>query len=195
MDNDILRIINDQLARALQNLSVSAICEIPKQTIVSRVSFSHPQPGLLSRFSPELELIIRSTLWSYSVCRSSASFGQSLLFMTYRPADLAKNYRLQLHFVLTVLLKYLKDNATFRFTYSERVQKIVNWCENSISVLNVLIWFRFLKCGQRPTIADFVLGLDNISYNGSHRREIGYNYITRELIWGGFMVSFGRDVT
>lgn len=53
----------------------------------------------------------------------------------------------------------------------------------------MLNFFRFLHVGKRPSLVDYVLGLDNISLYGNRRREIGYSNMTRELIWGGFMVS------
>lgn len=51
-------------------------------------------------------------------------------------------------------------------------------------------YFRFLNVGKRPSLVDYALGLDNISMYGNRRREIGYNHMTRELIWGGFMVYY-----
>lgn len=135
-----------------------------------------------------MDLIVRSTLWTYSVGLKSASFGQKLLFMSYDHNELRHGYTLQLHYICTVFLKYLRDNATFRFTNVQTLQEVVNWCENLIAIINVLVWFRFLKSGQRPTLTHSILSLNNISYDGGRRREIGYNYITRELIWGGFMV-------
>lgn len=146
------------------------------------------QPGLLSRFSPELDLIVRGVLWNYSIRLKSASFGQRLLFMSYDPNELSKGYKLPLHFIFTVLLQYLKDNVTFRSTHSQAMQDFVNSMEKFSAILGVLVWFRFLKCGQRPTLTSYILGLNNVSYDGGRRREIGYHYITRELIWGGFMV-------
>lgn len=152
----------------------------------SELSF---QPGLISRYNPELDLLVRSTLWAYSVGTNSATFGQKLLFMSYDHNALNNGYKLQLHFVCNVLLKYLKDIVQFRLTHVERVQEIVSRCENLATILSVLTIFRFLKTGQRPSLTNYLLGLDNISYDGGRRREIGYNYITRELIWSGFMVE------
>lgn len=90
--------------------------------------------------------------------------------------------------MLNVLLKYIKDNITFRLTNRILLQQLVELCENGIKLLEILNFFRFLKVGKRPSLVDYVLGLDNISMYGNRRRQVGYSHMTRELIWGGFMV-------
>lgn len=90
--------------------------------------------------------------------------------------------------MLTVLIKYLADNITFRWTNQHSLQRVIEFSETFLSVLNLLNFFRFLKTGKRPSLIDYILGLDNITMYGNRRREIGYSHMTRELIWGGFMV-------
>lgn len=146
------------------------------------------QPGLLSRFTPELDLILRSALWNYSVRLNGSTFGQRLLFISYDHDQLYVNYRVHLHFVLNILLKYFKDNVTFRFTRNQSLQQFIAYAEHCIALMEIVNFFRFLKIGKRPSLIDYTLGLDHISMYGNRRREIGYSHMTRELIWGGFMV-------
>lgn len=142
----------------------------------------------MNRLNPEIDLLLRAVIWNYSVRLHSATFGQRLLFITYDKDQLTNNYNIHKHFFLNVLLKYIRDNITFRWTDQNTLQKCVTYCENFIAFSTVLNLFRFLNVGKRPSLVDYALGLDNISMYGNRRREIGYSHMTRELIWGGFMV-------
>lgn len=146
------------------------------------------QPGLLNHITPEIDLLIRAAIWNYSVRLHSATFGQRLLFICYDKNQLFKNRKIHKHFLLNVFLKYIADNVAFRCTEQLLLQRFVTYCENFIAFCSLLNFFRFLNVGKRPSLIDYVLGLDNISMYGNRRRELGYNHMTRELIWGGFMV-------
>lgn len=146
------------------------------------------QPEIVQYLRPEVELLLRTALWNFSIRLNAATFGQQLLFICYDKAHLLSKRTLSLHFLLDVFLVYLRDNATSRFTSVQMLQRTVSFCENSIALLNVINYFRFLKVGKKPSLIDYVLNLDNISMYGNRRREIGYSHMTRELIWGGFMV-------
>lgn len=147
------------------------------------------QPSLLNKLNPEIDLLLRAVIWNYSVRLQSATFGQRLLFITFDTSQLMKNYNIHKHFFFNVLLKYIRDNITFRLTDQLTIQKCVTYCEQLIAFCTMLNFFRFLHVGKRPSLVDYALGLDNISMYGNRRREIGYNHMTRELIWGGFMVN------
>lgn len=118
----------------------------------------------------------------------NASFGQQLLFICYDTDQFTRS-KLVLHFVLNVFLKYLKDCATFRGCNLQWLQTTTTWSDNAVSILAFLNFFRFLKTGKKPNLIDWILGLDHISMYGNKRRDVGYSHMTRELIWGGFMVK------
>lgn len=168
LDDDIARIVRDQLNTALHTLCA----------------------GRLARYQPELDLLLRSALWHQSVCAQRATFGQQLLFICYDPAQLCGS-RLALHYVLTVAVRYARDVAAFRApaTDSEWLQRGQRWADNGRLVAGVVNFFRFLGTGKRPTLVDWALRLDYITMHGNRRRDVGYTSMTRELIWGGFMVS------
>lgn len=132
--------------------------------------------------------MIRSAVWSYSVGLQLATFGQQLLFITYNK-DQMTGQKYTLHFLFNVALKYIKDVATFRFTTNAKVQNAIEWSDNALVVCGLLNFFRFLNTGKHASLVDYLLGLDSISMYGNKRRDIGYSHMTRELIWGGFMVS------
>ena len=144
------------------------------------------QPGIFSKFQPEINFLIRSAVWFSSVLKFNSTFGQQLLSIKYDD-QLTRN-KLVLHYIFKIVSKYAKDVTAIRFTTSTSLQKTVSWVDFSSRVLLVLNFFRFLKTGQNPTLVDYALNLSYISVHDNKSRNVGYAYMTRELIWGGFMV-------
>ncbi|KAH8379421.1 hypothetical protein KR009_004894 [Drosophila setifemur] len=169
LNRDIARQIRDNLLENLQAIS----------------------PVLFIKIQPELDLLIQSAIWFGSVGKRCSTFGQQLLVLAYDAEKLTVS-RLVLHFALTVLPGYVKSWEERRLTRRvEWFSQMITWAENSALVLNILNYFRFLKTGRKPTLVDFLLGLDYISLRNNQRRDIGYKYLTRELLWGGFMEILG----
>ncbi|XP_060654033.1 peroxisome biogenesis factor 2 [Drosophila nasuta] len=169
LNKDITRMIRDNLLENLQAIS----------------------PVLFIKIQPELDLLIQSAIWFGSVGKRCSTFGQQLLVLAYDAEKLTVS-RLVLHFALTVLPGYVKSWEERRLSHRvEWFSQAITWAENSALVLNVLNYFRFLKTGRKPTLIDFMLGLDYISLRNNQRRDIGYKYLTRELLWGGFMEILG----
>ncbi|XP_017479590.1 PREDICTED: peroxisome biogenesis factor 2 [Rhagoletis zephyria] len=169
LNRDITRLIRDNLLENLQAIS----------------------PSLFAKIQPELDLFIQSAIWLGSVGKQCSTFGQQLLVLSYDKERLTTS-RLCLHFILTVLPKYIKNWDDRRTTIrAEWLHKAIEWGENAALLLSVLNFFRFLKTGRKPTLVDYILGLDYISLRHNQRRDIGYKYLTRELLWGGFMEILG----
>ncbi|XP_043649207.1 peroxisome biogenesis factor 2 [Drosophila teissieri] len=169
LNKDIARLIRDNLLENLQAIS----------------------PVLFIKIQPELDLLIQSAIWFGSVGKRCSTFGQQLLVLAYDAEKLTVS-RLVLHFALTVLPGYVKSWEERRLTRRvEWFSEAITWAENSALVLNILNYFRFLKTGRKPTLVDYLLGLDYISLRNNQRRDIGYKYLTRELLWGGFMEILG----
>lgn len=148
------------------------------------------QPGLLTRFQPELDLCLRTALWHYSVRKQVATFGQQLLFICYDPAQLQRS-RLVLHYILNVAVRYGRDVVAFRGAHIEWLQTGQQWADNVGVLASFVNFFRFLSTGKRPSIVDWILRLDHITMHGNRRRDVGYTNMSRELIWGGFMELLG----
>ncbi|XP_075160023.1 peroxisomal biogenesis factor 2 [Haematobia irritans] len=169
LNNDITRLIRENLLENLQAIS----------------------PALFFKIQPELDLLVQSAIWFGSVGKRASTFGQQLLVLAYDSERLTLS-RLVLHFCLTVLPSYIKKLEERRLSHRvEWLSKAIQYGENAALVLSVLNFFRFLKTGRKPTLIDFLLGLDYISLRHNQRREIGYKYLTRELLWGGFMEILG----
>ncbi|KXJ76804.1 hypothetical protein RP20_CCG008977 [Aedes albopictus] len=171
LDNEIVNILKEQVYSVLRNLP----------------------PGLLSRFQPEINLITSSALWNFSIRKKYATFGQQMLSISYEREQLGTG-KLRAHYALTVALGYLKELVQFRLTGVTFLQRMITIVENCLTCLNFINFFRFLRTGRKPSLVDYVLRLDHRSIDGAKRRTIGYSYMTRELIWAGFMELLGFTV-
>ncbi|XP_058463360.1 peroxisome biogenesis factor 2 [Malaya genurostris] len=171
LDNEIINILKVQIHNVLQNLP----------------------PGYFSSLQPEINLLINSVLWNYSIRKAHATFGQQMLSITYRK-DQLHSTKLKSHYVLTVALGYLKEAAQFRLTGCTFLQRIISLVENTLTCLNLLNFFHFLRSGRKPSLIDYILKLDHCSVDGAKRRTIGYSYMTRELIWAGFLELLGFTI-
>ncbi|XP_055599814.1 peroxisome biogenesis factor 2 [Uranotaenia lowii] len=171
LDYEIINIMKEQIHNVLRNLP----------------------PGLLSNFQPEINLLMNSALWNYSVRKSFATFGQQMLSITYDQKQLHPN-KLKAHFALTVALSYLRELIQYRLVNVTFLQRMISAVENCLVCLNFINFFRFLRYGQKPSLVDYVLRLDHRCLDGAKRRTIGYSYMTRELIWAGFMELLGFTI-
>lgn len=171
LDNEIVNILKEQVYSVLRNLP----------------------PGLLSRFQPEINLLTSSALWNFSIRKKYATFGQQMLSISYEREQLGTG-KLKAHYALTVALGYLKELVQFRLTGVTFLQRMITVVENCLTCLNFINFFRFLRTGRKPSLVDYVLRLDHRSIDGAKRRTIGYSYMTRELIWAGFMELLGFTV-
>ncbi len=122
------------------------------------------------------------------MARSGNTFGQKLLSITYDPKDLTRK-KLAFQYFLTIFTKYVTDVSAIRFTSLERFQNSLRLLDLISRILFIINFFWFLKTGKKPTLVDYILRLDSISVTGNRKRNLGYNYMTRELMWTGFIVS------
>ncbi|XP_039277202.1 peroxisome biogenesis factor 2 isoform X2 [Nilaparvata lugens] len=67
-----------------------------------------------------------------------------------------------------------------------RLKKGLTVMETVICMASFLNLIVFLREGRYPTLIDRILGLEP-AVGSSQSRSIGYRYMTRELLWHGFM--------
>uniref|UniRef100_A0A182LWA1 RING-type E3 ubiquitin transferase (cysteine targeting) n=1 Tax=Anopheles culicifacies TaxID=139723 RepID=A0A182LWA1_9DIPT len=171
LDNEITNLLRQQIQNVLQVLP----------------------PGLLSHLQPEINLVLNSALWNFSIRTCYATFGQQMLSITYEKDQLPVE-KLAFHYFLTTILPYAKENCHFRLTSWSRLQKLIQLAENALVLFNLVNFFKFLRTGARPTLVDCLLRINHRSLDGAKRRNIGYSYMTRELVWAGFMELLGFTI-
>ncbi|XP_058129176.1 peroxisome biogenesis factor 2 [Anopheles ziemanni] len=150
-------------------------------------------PGLLSHLQPEINFVLNSALWNFSLPKSYATFGQQMLSIAYEK-DQLPSAKLGLHYLLTTLLPYIKESCQFRLTSWSLLQRVLSVVENALVLFNLLNFFKFLKSGKQPSLVDCLLRINHRSLDGAKRRTIGYSYMTRELVWAGFMELLGFTI-
>uniref|UniRef100_A0A182QNH2 RING-type E3 ubiquitin transferase (cysteine targeting) n=1 Tax=Anopheles farauti TaxID=69004 RepID=A0A182QNH2_9DIPT len=171
LDNEITNLLRQQIQTILQVLP----------------------PGILSHLQPEVNFLLNSALWNFSIRTCYATFGQQMLSIAYERDQLPAR-KLALHYVLTTVLPYAKENCQYRLTGWSRLQKLVQFVENALVLFNLVNFFKFLRSGTRPSLVDCVLRINYRSLDGAKRRNIGYSYMTRELVWAGFMELLGFTI-
>lgn len=165
LDKEISKIIHEQLGNVYK--------ELP--------------PGILSRFQPEVDCILKTMIWIASIQRNHSTFGQQILAITYHKDQLTRN-KLILHYLLTIFAPYVRDGAHLRLTNQLLIQKTISWIDCFVRVFTVINFFRFLKVGVYPSLTDYCLQWSHGSKSGTKMRNVGYAYMNRELIWTGFLV-------
>ncbi|KAJ8680864.1 hypothetical protein QAD02_016651 [Eretmocerus hayati] len=153
-------------------------------------------PGVIAKWQPELDFLIKYLIWSYSLKTSNSSFGQQLLNLSYRNLNHQKAVLL---FVLSTVPYYLRErllNENFilsrlpssyeRSRYKGHIERI----DNFIHLLNFIWSFFFLHLGNQPRFVERLLGIHNQSMQINRPRSIGYSYMTRELMWHGLIEMF-----
>jgi peroxin-2 len=173
LDNEISKIVHEQLLNVYN--------ELP--------------PGILSKYQPEIDALLKTFIWANSILQNKSTFGQQVLAITYQNDKITKN-RLILHYLLTICAPYSKEVSHLRLTSYTQLQKAITWIECLLKIFSILNFFRFLKTGQYPSLLDYVLRWNHISKTGAQMRNVGYAYMNRELIWTGFLVSIklNRDI-
>jgi peroxin-2 len=166
LDKEILKIIHDQLTNAYK--------EFP--------------PGILSKFQPEIDVLLKTLIWINSIYMNQSSFGQQVLAITYE-GDKLTNKKLILHYLFTIIGNYLKEIGQLRFINFVHIQNALSWIEFCIKLSSIINFFRFYKTGIYPSLLDYILRWKHVSKSNAQMRNIGYAYMNRELIWTGFLVS------
>lgn len=166
LDSEISKIIHEQLGNVYKELS----------------------PGVLSKFQPEIDCILKSIIWFASIQQNNSTFGQQILAITYQKDQLTRN-KLVLHYLLTICAPYAKDVSHLRLTNHLLIQKTISWVDCVARIFTVINFFRFLKVGVYPSLTDYCLQWSHGSKSGTKMRNVGYAYMNRELIWTGFLVT------
>ncbi|XP_014257306.1 peroxisome biogenesis factor 2 isoform X2 [Cimex lectularius] len=150
------------------------------QTVISYLP-----AGLITRFEPEINAIIKSALWMLSVEKTFATFGQRMLHLKYDKHTPIG--RLRLLGILKIGSAYIKD----------RLSSILNWLncsdvgstriEMALNILNIISFVFFLRGGGPMTFLERLLRLNPVSTLRPSDRSVGYSFMIRELLWHGLI--------
>ncbi|KAL1138427.1 hypothetical protein AAG570_008491, partial [Ranatra chinensis] len=146
---------------------------------------------LLGYWESEIDTLLKIIVWKLSVERACATFGQQILKLKY--GHDTPRTKLNLLGLLTIGSHYLKErapNIVLMFggtNVGNMVRHTFDWCETGVKILNVAALIMFFRRSKASTFVECLLGLKPVSTVPPSARNIKYSYMTRELIWHGFI--------
>ncbi|XP_049866442.1 peroxisome biogenesis factor 2 [Pectinophora gossypiella] len=151
------------------------------------------EPGILQPLLPELELLIRTWIFKYSVYDKKSTFGQQMLSLGYKQDNFSRS-KLWWYFGYTVVLKYIRERAIYSFTSNTRIQNIVHKMETFQLIGDILNFLRFIQSGKYPVLIDFILGLELFADKLTREDLTDFSW-TRELLWHNFIELIGTAIS
>lgn len=141
---------------------------------------SHLPPRLVVHYMPELELFVKFIMLFYSILKKDATFGQNLLSIKYENLNKTK----KIFYLVLSCSSYL--HRLEAFNNFSNIYKYILLFDGFIKICNFINLSLFLRTGKYPLLIDRILNL-NQDYTHNVQRSFGSKYLTRELLWNGFI--------
>uniref|UniRef100_S4RLW0 Peroxisome biogenesis factor 2 n=1 Tax=Petromyzon marinus TaxID=7757 RepID=S4RLW0_PETMA len=156
------------------------------------------RPGLLVGWEPELRALLRLLLWRFTLYSSEATVGQALLNIRYRSSynhggrHVSLSRRQKLWFAaLTVGGGWASER--WRDIYRggaaalfPRLKKAAGTALGLLGATQLLAYVVFLRTGTGLSLTERLLGLNAVQARPQGLRQVGFEYMNRELLWHGF---------
>lgn len=149
-------------------------------------------PGVVGKWQPEIDALLKIAIWNYSLRIGNSSFGQQLLNLHYEKYDKRKAV---FYILLTVLPKYIQERINNgrmagNTERNNRIKRFIEWTATATQLLSLINLLLFLNRGNQPNIVELILGIKNRPTKSHKPRNIGYSYMTRELLWHSLIELF-----
>ncbi|XP_046753820.1 peroxisome biogenesis factor 2 [Diprion similis] len=149
-------------------------------------------PGTVGKWQPEINALLKVVVWNYSLRSGNSTFGQQLLNLHY---DKYNKKKAILYIILSVVPRYLQekmiDNRLIgSMETGNQIQRFFDWVSTTVRLLNFVNILVFLNQGNQPNIVERILGIYNQPTTTQRPRNIGYSYMTRELLWHSLIELF-----
>ncbi|CAL7948009.1 unnamed protein product [Xylocopa violacea] len=141
----------------------------------------------IDRWQPEIDAILKYCIWHFSLRHGKSTFGQQLVNLHYENITGAKSI---LYLILTIGPAYARDKLCERGGAGSRYTRYVERFANAVQLLEFVNSLIFLNRGIQPRVIEYLLGIASRSTSTQKPRNIGYSYMTRELLWHGLMELF-----
>lgn len=171
-----------------------------EQLVWSQVTqcFHGFQPGLLARFEPELKALLWLFLWRFTVYSKNATVGQSVLNIQYKN-DFSTTPRYQppsqnqklWYAACTIGGRWLEERCydLFRSRHLAsfgKAKQCLNLAVGLVQLGGLINFLIFLRKGKFATLTERLLGIRSVFCRPPQAREVGFEYMNRELLWHGF---------
>jgi len=160
--------------------------------------FKYHKTGFLSRFDPEINAGIKLILWKLSLYDGGSTVGQRILGLHYGQAGEGSSgsaigvREKILYGLLVVLCPWLRERLATLLHYmklSGIVDEVEWWLQKTETVLKVAAVFNlmvFLRQGVFLSLVERMLGVRTLLPRRQGLRQVGFEFMTRELLWHGF---------
>ncbi|XP_061457683.1 peroxisome biogenesis factor 2 isoform X1 [Rhineura floridana] len=156
------------------------------------------KPGILAHFEPELKAFLWLFLWRYTIYSKNATVGQTILNIQYKN-DLSQMQKYQTlskqqklwYLICTVGGKWLEERCYDLFSNRplelfQRTKYVINLVVGVLRLCELLNFLIFLQKGKFATLTERILGISSVFCQPQNVRQIGFEYMNRELLWHGF---------
>ncbi|KAL0491578.1 peroxin [Acrasis kona] len=168
-------------------------------------------PTIISRIQPELMAVLHGLIYKFSVYESDQSFGdrlQNLKYTNHRISNIFRsakpaNVQKILHAFLIIGLPWAhaRLNKILTEHEGEDAEKVwwlgnytrvdfwrkLNKLEMYIKLMQMVNFLVFLVDGKYRNIADRIMGMRLVYARKLMLRQVSFDYMNRELVWGGFV--------
>lgn len=157
------------------------------------------KPGLLTHVEPELKALIQLLLWRFTIYSQSATVGQTILNIRYKNnfSQAQKYLAMSRHqkvwyAACTIGGRWLQERLLdlFKNQPSEsaylKTKYFVNIVSGVLHIARLLNFLHFLQKGKFATLTERLLGIRAVFSKRQCARQVGYEYMNRELLWHGF---------
>lgn len=156
------------------------------------------KPGLLARFEPEVKAFLWLFLWRFTIYSKNATVGQSVLNIQYKNDSSSnpiyqppsKNQKL-LYAVCTIGGRWLEERCFDLFRNRHlasfgKAKQCMNFVVGLLKLGELMNFLIFLQKGKFATLTERLLGIHSVFCKPQSMREVGFEYMNRELLWHGF---------
>ncbi|XP_019678357.1 peroxisome biogenesis factor 2 isoform X1 [Leopardus geoffroyi] len=156
------------------------------------------KPGLLAHFEPEAKAFLWLFLWRFTIYSKNATVGQSVLNIQYkndfspkqRYQPPSKNQKLW-YAVCTIGGTWLEERCYDLFRNRHlasfgKARQCVNVMVGLLKLGGLINFLIFLQRGKFATLTERLLGIRSVFCKPQSVREVGFEYMNRELLWHGF---------
>uniref|UniRef100_A0A8C3H8Q8 Peroxisome biogenesis factor 2 n=2 Tax=Chrysemys picta bellii TaxID=8478 RepID=A0A8C3H8Q8_CHRPI len=156
------------------------------------------KPGLLAHIEPEVKAFLWLFLWRFTIYSKNATVGQTILNIQYKN-DLSQTQKYQplskhqklWYLICTVGGRWLEERCYDLFSSRQlesffRTKYFINFVAGLLKLCGLLNFLIFLQKGKFATLTERILGIRSVFCRPQNVRQIGFDYMNRELLWHGF---------
>lgn len=119
---------------------------------------------------------------------SGSTFGQKLLAIKYTEMSKSK----KILYLLLSNVGYLRDRLE-ESHISAKMLNVIKRLDSLVALCSFINLSVFLQYGKMPLLIQRILGLEQV-YSHNVQRHSGSKYMTRELLWNGFIVNMYNNL-